>query len=571
MSSAPASPARRRYRAPALLGSLALLCGVGLATVFGVRGLDRGNGLVAQTYEIINRIEHVESSIRGVETHARGYRLTDDALLRDQYEAAVPQARQALQALMQATREDPAQQRQVMELHALATDQLAELERLLQIQDTRGSAAAQAEMQVAPSVARSVRKSDLSEAMRAHEHALLTQRRASSTRDASRLLMFVVLGLTLSLGLLWLLIRDLARENRRSRGLEREARESIRHLEQARALSDLLSEQRRALSVYAGLLQGCHNRDEAMELTASTLQQLVPSGGGRCYVGRQSGDYFESAADFGHASVSSSDLLRNQDCWGLRRGQPHHTDGTPGVMRCAHLDPGASLAGISTLCVPLVAQGASLGLLHVNAPSDGGPGDNDAEMIESVAEQLAMAMANLQLRETLRVQSLRDPLTGLFNRRYLEENMQRELQRCERRGLPLSLLMIDVDHFKQFNDRHGHAAGDAVLAHVGHTLQSLIRNEDLACRYGGEEFTVILPETDALVAVERAEAIRAAVGSTTLVHLRQTLGPVTVSIGVATFPADGTTPELLFEFADSSLYRAKAEGRDRVVHATATA
>ncbi len=143
------------------------------------------------------------------------------------------------------------------------------------------------------------------------------------------------------------------------------------------------------------------------------------------------------------------------------------------------------------------------------------------------------------------------------------------MQRCARQGLPLSLLMLDIDHFKRFNDQHGHAAGDAVLAHVGRTLQSLIRNEDLACRYGGEEFTIVLPEATAAVALERAEAILSATASTTIVHLRSTLGPVTASIGAATFPGDGATVDVLFGFADAALYRAKAEGRNRVVHTAA--
>ncbi|MGI8560259.1 MAG: diguanylate cyclase [Luteimonas sp.] len=568
----PAPTSRRQsFRKPLLYLSLLLLAGVGMAMVLGVRSLDSNNAWVEHTFEVINTIEKVEATMRGAESAARGYRLSGNDALKQEYLSTVPAAIRALNALVESVGDNPTQQQHALQAQALATARFGELQQLIDIQDAQGKEAAQAAMRIETSIERMRRLSALTDAMHAEELRLLEQRRASSARSVQLLLAFVVLGIGLALVLLWIMIRSLASENRRGRELEREARESIVRLEEARALSERLSEQRRALSVYAGLLQSCHNLDEAMELTASTLKQLVPHAGGRCYVGRASGNFFETAADFGREAIASSDLLRNEDCWALRRGQPHHTDGSEGRMRCAHLDAGTSLAGISTLCVPLIAQGASLGLLHVNAPSDGGPGDNDAQLIESVAEQLAMAMANLQLRETLRMQSLRDPLTGLFNRRYLEENLQRELLRCERRGLPLSLLMLDVDHFKQFNDQHGHAAGDAVLAHVGRTLQSMVRNEDLACRYGGEEFTVVLPETDADVAIQRAEAMRAAISASTLLHLRKTLGPVTVSIGVASFPVDGATPEVLLELADASLYRAKAEGRDRVVHAAATA
>ncbi len=558
-----------RNRTLLLTLSLFLLAAVGAATVRGVRGFQDSTVQVERTYEVIAAITESESAVRSAVASARGFRLTDNPVLQAEYLAALPQAQLALSNLVGALAEDPKQLARARSARQVATARLAELQRLIEIQDSQGMEAAQQAMREQTSIQRSQRFDALTAEMRDAALSLLTQRRENSARDMRWLLAFVVLGMTFSIGLLWTLVRSLGHENRRSRQLESEALQVIQRLEHARNLADRLSEQRHTLSIYSGLLQSCQNLDEAMELTASTLRQLVPHAGGRCYLQRASGNVFESAADFGEESISSSDLLRNEDCWALRRGQPHHTDGGQGKMRCAHLDSDASLAGISTLCVPLGAQGTSLGLLHVNAPSDGGPGDNDAELIESIAEQLSMAIANLQLRESLRTQSIRDPLTGLFNRRYLEENLQRELMRCERRGLPLSLLMIDVDHFKAFNDQHGHAAGDAVLAHVGRTLESMVRNEDLACRYGGEEFTVVLPEAGSDVAIQRAEAVRKEIAWSTLVHLRKTLGPVTVSIGVATFPRDGTTPEVLFELADASLYRAKAEGRDRVVHAAA--
>jgi diguanylate cyclase (GGDEF)-like protein len=280
---------------------------------------------------------------------------------------------------------------------------------------------------------------------------------------------------------------------------------------------------------------------------------------------RASQDFYESVASFGDQVISSSDLLQAHECWALRRGQAHYLVGGGDGMRCAHIDAEARLAQVSSLCLPLAAQGTPVGLLQVSAPASGDPDDGDAAIVAMLAEQLGLALANTQLRETLQLQSLRDPLTGLFNRRYLEEALERELHRCERRGLPLSVLMIDVDHFKRFNDTHGHAAGDALLAQVGRTISASIRAEDMACRYGGEEFTVILPETDAATAHARADSLRQAMESTTIVHLRQPLGPVTASIGISTWPADGRSPEVLLQVADAWLYRAKAEGRNRVL------
>jgi CHASE3 domain sensor protein len=330
------------FRTPLFYLSLLLLAGVGVATVLGVRNLTRSNAWVEHTYDVIHDVEAVEATLRTSESTARGYRLTGHRALEAEYLATLPQARQALETLVQATADHPAQQQRATEVRALAGAHLDELQRLLEVQNAQNAAAAQAEMDVETSVERMQRVSALTRGMHAEELRLLEQRHASSAASVQLLLAFVVLGIGLALVLLWTMIRSLARENHRGRELEREARESIVRLEEARALSERLSEQRRALSVYAGLLQSCQNLDESMELTASTLKQLVPHAGGRCYVGRASGNFFETAADFGREVIASSDLLRNEDCWALRRGQPHHSDGSEGRMRCAHLDAGTS-------------------------------------------------------------------------------------------------------------------------------------------------------------------------------------------------------------------------------------
>lgn len=178
------------------------------------------------------------------------------------------------------------------------------------------------------------------------------------------------------------------------------------------------------------------------------------------------------------------------------------------------------------------------------------------ERIVAVQNQL------VQAREALREQAIRDPLTGLFNRRYLEESLEREVRRAEHGHQPLSVLMLDLDHFKQFNDTHGHAAGDALLKQVGALLESRTRREDVACRYGGEEFVLILPGAPLKVAWRRADEIRSAIERTRLDD-----GPhatVTVSVGLACFPDHQGDGQALLAAADQALYRAKDEGRNRV-------
>ncbi|MCD9031509.1 GGDEF domain-containing protein [Luteimonas sp. Y-2-2-4F] len=563
-------PARyRRLRIPAVLLALALLTGTGIAAVTGVRSLSQTNRWLEHSYRVINLLDSAEGAVLAAESSARAYRLTARSPYRPQYFDAIARAERLGGDLIAVTADNPEQQARARRFNEAILEHTRALQILLDAPALAALSESERQSRIDASLQRVARFRAISREMLAAESDLLKQRQARSQREAGNLIVFIVLALTGSLAVLGLLLASLAIENRRSRRLEREARTAVRDLQQSLAQRDALAEQRRAQSVYAGMLQSCQTRDEIMTLTARTIEDLVPGASGRCYLSRTSQNFLESAGSFGERIVSSGDVLMNDQCWALRRGQPHYTRGRQGGLRCAHIDPDVPVDGLSSLCVPLAAQNNSLGLLHVTAPTSDRPDDdNDAAIIISIAEQMGMALANLQLRETLRVQSLRDPLTGLFNRRYLEESLQREMLRCERRRLPLSLLMLDVDHFKQFNDRHGHAAGDAVLAQVGRVLQSQVRSEDLACRYGGEEFTVIMPEVDGETAVRRGNEIRTAISATTILHMGKTLGPVTASVGIATAPADSADPGSLQEIADATLYRAKAEGRDRVLHAS---
>jgi len=180
------------------------------------------------------------------------------------------------------------------------------------------------------------------------------------------------------------------------------------------------------------------------------------------------------------------------------------------------------------------------------------------ERILEVQQELVAA------REALRTQAIRDPLTGLFNRRYMGESLERELRRAEHGGQPVSLVMLDVDHFKTFNDVSGHQAGDAILTRVGSLLQARTRREDIACRYGGEEFLLILPGAPLEAARRRADELRQSVREMTAEHRGRVLSRITVSAGVACFPQHGITADELLRAADTALYRAKELGRDRV-------
>jgi diguanylate cyclase (GGDEF)-like protein len=318
----------------------------------------------------------------------------------------------------------------------------------------------------------------------------------------------------------------------------------------------------RALGELGDHLQACMTVDEACQVLLPSARLLFPADSGCVFVFAPSRDVLEPVVAWGNASSPAP--FAPDECWAVRRGRLQAFTADSQGLRCHHVSVEADY-----LCSPMSAQGEMLGVLHVQLGSQGsagveGPLEEKQRVVLSVADQFALALANLRLRETLRGLSIRDPLTGLFNRRYLEESLDRELRRAQRRSLPVAILMLDVDHFKRFNDTFGHEAGDLVLKEVATILRSNSRAEDIACRYGGEEFTLILPEMSLEHAKAKAQLINAAVRQLRVLQGQQALGPVTISVGVAIFPIDGSNGRDVLHAADAALYRAKQCGRDRV-------
>jgi diguanylate cyclase (GGDEF)-like protein len=324
------------------------------------------------------------------------------------------------------------------------------------------------------------------------------------------------------------------------------------------------------LSEMTDLLQSCLSMEESSRITAKSGQKAFPNDAGGIYLLKDSRNILDPGGVWGEPEAERHDrTFAPDDCWALRRGLPHRWDGSSG-LRCTHLRD--QFNGWS-LCIPMAAMGETIGVLHLHAaqPDEGGAGqpplqDSRAENFSvRFAAAATTALANLKLRETLRYQSVRDPLTGLFNRRYLEDLLSVEIGRAVRKLRPLSVIMLDADHFKRINDTFGHDAGDKVLRALAQALTRVVRKEDLACRYGGEEFIIVLPEAAQSIALGRAEIMRQEVHKIVVTHEGLQVGPITISAGVASFPDHGATAEALVHVADAALYQAKAQGRDRAV------
>ncbi|MBI5359373.1 MAG: sensor domain-containing diguanylate cyclase [Planctomycetes bacterium] len=317
------------------------------------------------------------------------------------------------------------------------------------------------------------------------------------------------------------------------------------------------------------LLQTSRGTDEALRIISQFVPKIFSDISGGLYIFNPSKNLAVPVVVWGKTDGDDSFFVP-QACWAIRLGRLHASVGVFDNPKCMHTK-GEQLPSI---CMPLMAQGEALGVLRL-VFEKGDNRQNDRKLVEEmmrsvtlVGEQIALTLANMKLHETMRNMSIRDPLTDLFNRRYMEESFERELRRSERKNVPLGVIMIDIDNFKPYNDTFGHDAGDELLRELGALFQKNTRDSDIACRYGGDEFTIILPESPLETARQRAELLREAFKKLNIKRNTELDKTVSLSAGISVFPEHGKTAGILLKTADKALYKAKQAGRDNVCMAS---
>ena len=402
--------------------------------------------------------------------------------------------------------------------------------------------------------------------MSGQENELLKER-DEATRNRSTVsilseLVVVAVCLSILLVLFGLMLRDAVLRER----IAQTAVQSNRKLSTSIEALQNHARESNLLSIARDDLQLCTETTQVHQSAATRFSELLPGTSGSLCIINSSRNMTETVSGWSSATTSSpvSEIFPPNTCCGLRSGQLHWHGPGASQIHCDHF---IAEAPSRYLCLPLVAHGDTIGILFVECPSE-----EIQEIVESRSESIrqlvqltAMALASLEMRRKLEHQSVRDGLTGLFNRHFLEIALERELARASRRKSGLAVLMIDVDHFKKLNDQYGHSAGDAILKEVARVFSANVRSEDLVCRYGGEEFTIILPDISPDNAYIRAEVIRQAVANLRTELTNELYSTVTISIGGATFPGDGQTSDALLRHSDAALYRAKREGRNKVI------
>lgn len=325
------------------------------------------------------------------------------------------------------------------------------------------------------------------------------------------------------------------------------------------------NEQITLLVELSDILLACGTQEELHKVVTQYCQRALNFTDGFLYVMHPSKNYFERVASWG-SPTSQEISFPPEHCWAIRLGHIHTVSPAHNDLICEHVKIAAGKQ-IWSHCVPLMAQNDIFGLLYLEIKEDKAVlySNDHMLLITAFSELTALAYANVRLRENLRYQSIRDPLTGLYNRRYLEDFLFKQIHQAERAKLQIAVLMLDLDHFKRINDTFGHDAGDIILKEVGKILQDDIRVEDMASRYGGEEFVIVLFNADAKSIKPRAEKIRRAISMLKVKYGTQYVGPITISIGISSFPEHGRTLVELIEAADKALYFAKNNGRNQVI------
>lgn len=327
--------------------------------------------------------------------------------------------------------------------------------------------------------------------------------------------------------------------------LATEAQESRQQVEELFAMTDML--------------QAAEDHEDAGAVLMTTAQRLLPGFGGALYVFNNSRDRLDLAKAWDVSEgFHVSDVLLPGNCWALKRGKPHINDRSRQTLCCMH-----QIGPAATIEVPMMARGQVYGLLMLAQEGEGASSrlEEISRVARALADSMSLALSNIALREKLRTQSLRDPLTGLYNRRYMEDALERFISLAERSGTATSVVMIDLDNFKRLNDEYGHAKGDAVLRDVAGQLVGALRPSDVVARYGGEELMVILPDCGIEDAKSKVEMLRLRVESLSEVHGV----PISASFGIATIPETSTSAADLVPMADAALYEAKQRGKNRVV------
>lgn len=525
---------------------LAVLAVVGVAgfAVRGVQATQEASLWSQHTGEVLNQLKGTTALLKTLESAQRGYLLDGNARELEAFHDAAGALTASILRLQVMTADNAQQQARIGWLRESAAARISLAEKVASVRESHGREAAFLIFNSSAGARLSgVVEKSLAE-MNAEEDGLLEIREKAAAAD-SRGTLQLLGGLTvLTLMVLtgaWCLLHRWVHE------------------------LELKNEEMANLRKLVNDLQACSTVSAALEVVQNHLHALFGAmTAGEIGLLRESRDLVDVASRWGKGDASTEDRYEPGDCCAVKRGGLFWADARGTGLRCGHL---GSYSG-SYLAYSLFAYGETAGVVHVYCAPDSlraWTKGRATRFLRTMMEQVAISIAGLKLREALQAQSIHDPLTNAFNRRYMEATLERELSRAQRKKSTVGLILLDLDHFKRINDSYGHQAGDEVLKSLVSLCTRLVRGEDAVCRFGGEEFAIVMPDASEQTVRERAEMIRLGLKQLSIEHQSMVIGPITVSAGTAVSSAAHGKSSVMIKCADARLYRAKQFGRDQVV------
>jgi len=534
-------------RAIAALFAVAILIVVGLSllAVLNAREAREIAALTRESRERLLLLEQLNTRLFEVESSQRAFAASGAPVFLEEHAVQRRDLALLLRRLEDGGLPADADNARLRRLRELVLQRLDIMDDLIRTRQGEGAQAAAAKIASQEGKHVMDRVREVVRELGAQERARLEQRRALGQEHTAVTIYTLLGGALLDVLLLGAAFAVVRREWRRNAQLLAELHRS--------------NEQITRINELNAALLSCDSREDAAGVLRHFLSLLFPGMPGALYLMRASRNLLNLGASWGEAQAVGLDSIERNDCWALRLGHSHEVRSPASDLRCAHppADAGAYL------CVPMSAQGETAALLYLQA-DDPARLAQARERAEVLAIHAGASLSGILLREELRQQNVRDPLTNLYNRRHLEEIVPRELMRARRNGSSVGVVMVDIDHFKRFNDQQGHPAGDVVISEFSRYLQASVRGEDIACRYGGEEFVLVLPGASTEQCRMRAETLCKGAAMLTFQLRGERLPGITASFGVATFPEHGEEWDAILHRADAALYEAKGAGRNRV-------
>ncbi|HEX2328977.1 MAG TPA: diguanylate cyclase [Candidatus Angelobacter sp.] len=534
-----------------LLGFLVLMAWDGYSTT---SELLSAQAYVQRTHQVLHEMDGVEDSIQDAREAWLHYILTPEKEDIANFEDAQVRTWTQLDHLLNL---DPEHQAAVRKVQDLVRDEFRQLQADLRINYTKLIYHSQQNDEKHERVREAIQqfKDNEERVLRERSEAAQVRSREITRSVSTRIGLFSVF-----MGVLFLLVMH---DSKRLRVAEQTALSAQTKLENSLLQLKSESENSRLLNQLQTDFQICVSPAEAFKVAASYLERLVPESAGTVFSLSNVQEALEAMASWPSREMAGlHQVFSREDCCAVRGGRLHTHLDSPKGLECRHFNGEIPPAYI---CIPLSALGETLGVLHLSAATPDPFTESRMVLIQQIGEYAALRLANLKLKETLQDQSIRDPLTGLYNRRFLDTRLEQELRRAgDGKGTGIGLIMADLDGFKLFNDTFGHEAGDLVLKEVASLLRRCVRSEDIVCRYGGEEFLIAIPDSSPESVCERAEQMRTAVAKLDLEMAGRPLGKITGSFGVSFCNAGDTTSEALMREADEALYVAKRSGCDCV-------